>query len=85
MRYNGNEGVSLSDTGGMMKDAFLTLRLTRAQRDKLERLAKQTRRSVSDVLRLLIEAAYATGSPDLILDEDKLPWDNADVGAKEGG
>lgn len=68
-----------------MKDAFLTLRLTHAQRDKLERLAKQTRRSVSDVLRLLIEAAYATGSPDLILDEDKLPWNNADVGAKEGG
>lgn len=52
----------------------LRVRLTQEQADKLDELVEMTYRDRSTIIRLLIEAAHATGSPDLTLDEGGLPW-----------
>ena len=41
----------------MKKPATVTVRLSPGQREKLERLAKKRARSISEVLRLLIDEA----------------------------
>lgn len=49
---------------------FVGFRATPAEAEKLDRLARRTRRSKSDVLRTLLDQARATGRPDLILEEE---------------
>lgn len=76
MWYNESHGVySMAILErGCNYPVHLRVRLTQEQADKLDELVEMTYRDRSTIIRLLIEAAHATGSPDLIVDEAKLPW-----------
>jgi len=53
-----------------MLNGQVVVRLTEEQRRRLEWLAKQTGRTRSQLLRLLIEAAAYAGAPDVRLTEE---------------
>ena len=49
----------------MNNEHFVGIRITTEQRDKLKDLAKNTQRTVSGVLRSLIDGATYSGVPDI--------------------
>ncbi len=58
----------------MELDTRITVRLTQQQWRRLCYLEEQTKRTKSNVLRLLLDAAQPTGAPDIKLDERRLNY-----------
>ena len=54
-----------------MRTEFVGVRLSPDELEKLERLAQDTERTRSDVLRLLVKRADVTTLPELKLAEDR--------------
>ncbi len=57
----------------MRKDQAFGVRLNAEERNKLLRLAATTDRTPSEVMRLLLRQAKATGQPDIILAPGREP------------
>jgi len=53
----------------MERQVYVGFRATEAEARKVEELARQTKRSKSDVLRLLLEQAERADRPDVLLKE----------------